>query len=280
MKRMPEPSVTYAEALGACREGIDNAAPIATKLDESVADLNTVANHYRATATLGQLYTIACIIGDDPLVVSNLKKSELIKLYEYYFRDKKPGRDLYDKILASANEQCPFCGGIGRPRNLDHYVPKAHFPQFSVLPINLIPSCRDCNMDGKGQAYATSAEMQILHPIMEAQHFFDTQWVFGEYTSAVGSDPSFITYYVDPPDHWNDIDKARVRQHFKIFDIAKRYSIQTAPSLVDVEAVIETLKRIDPHVDFKAIVLQPVINQLSFLNHWKRVMYVTLMEAL
>lgn len=280
MKKMLEPSMTYAEVLKACRVAIDGNAPLAKKLDENIDALDGIANHYRKMAISGQLFTIRSNQGDDPLVVSDLRKSELIKLYEYYFRNRKPGRDLYDRILASANEQCPFCGGIGRPRNLDHYSPKAHFSQFSILPINLIPSCRDCNMDGKGQSYATTAETQILHPIMDASHFFDTQWVFANYTGAIGDEPSFVKYFVNPPAHWSDIDKARVHQHFKNFDIAKRYSIQAASALIDVETVIESLKFTNPAINFKEIVLRPVINQLPFLNHWKRVMYVALMEAL
>jgi hypothetical protein len=84
---------------------------------------------------------------------------------KYFVPEEKPARTIYDSLLNSAKEKCPFCGGIGTPRNLDHFLPKAHFPQFSVLPRNLIPACRDCNMDGKGHAFATNAEDQIILPM-------------------------------------------------------------------------------------------------------------------
>ena len=39
---------------------------------------------------------------------------------------------------------CPYCL-ISEPRTIDHYMPKELFPEFSILPINLISCCSDCN---------------------------------------------------------------------------------------------------------------------------------------
>lgn len=39
---------------------------------------------------------------------------------------------------------CPYCN-INSIATIDHYMPKDCFPEYSVLPINLVPCCRDCN---------------------------------------------------------------------------------------------------------------------------------------
>jgi 5-methylcytosine-specific restriction endonuclease McrA len=39
---------------------------------------------------------------------------------------------------------CPYCGN-GAPRQFDHYLPKAKFPEFSVHAYNLVPCCGTCN---------------------------------------------------------------------------------------------------------------------------------------
>jgi len=40
--------------------------------------------------------------------------------------------------------RCPMCDGAP-VATLDHYLPKSVFPEFSILPKNLIPACYRCN---------------------------------------------------------------------------------------------------------------------------------------
>ncbi|MKC25976.1 HNH endonuclease, partial [Listeria monocytogenes] len=102
------------------------------------------------------------------LVVGNLTKVKLEKLYENNLRDKnKPARTYYDDMLVSSGEKCPFCGDIGQTKNIDHFLPIAHYPEFSVMPINLVPSCRDCNMGEKGQVFAVDEVHQAIHPYID-----------------------------------------------------------------------------------------------------------------
>jgi hypothetical protein len=279
MIRMNEPNVSYDQSLDACKDGIDTVHPLHPKLTSAEAALKQNAVGYRNLAVAGNLYTLRGVSGEDPVVIAGLRKSDLVSLYETYFRGKnKPGRSLYDSLLTAANEKCPYCGGIGRPRNLDHFMPKAKFPQFSVLPVNLIPSCRDCNMDGKGRKFLSTADKQIIHPFLEALHFFDEQWIFANYHAAVDSDPSYIEYFVSPPNAWSALDKARVQQHFVDFDIAKRYSIEASLHLNEIEAQIGALLKVDKNIDFKEILLHPVISSAPFANHWKRIMYISLLQ--
>lgn len=280
MKRLNRPEVSYAESLQACKDGFDQDVSLLERFNEGINDLNLHADHYLTLAVNASLYSLPVVEGENPIVVQNLSKADLIKLYEYYFRGKFPGRTLYGKLMSAASEECPFCGGIGRPRNLDHFMPKALFPQFSVLPINLIPSCRDCNMDGKGNDFAKTPETQILHPYLDANHFFEDQWLVAKYVLGVGNKPNIIEYYVDPPDTWDDTDKARVQQHFIDFDIAKRYSVLASAALTEVEAQKKAFLK-SANIDrFKEVILQPIIGLKPFANHWKHVMFIALINDL
>jgi 5-methylcytosine-specific restriction endonuclease McrA len=62
---------------------------------------------------------------------------------------------------------CPMCGSpsIG---TLDHYLPKEDYPEFSVLPSNLLPACSLCNSGAKGRTYkgALSGE-RFIHPYFD-----------------------------------------------------------------------------------------------------------------
>ncbi|MFI9007010.1 HNH endonuclease [Actinosynnema sp. NPDC053489] len=56
-----------------------------------------------------------------------------------------PLADLRDDILTTAfNGRCPMCGER-QASTLDHYLPRDKYPEFSILALNLIPACMDCN---------------------------------------------------------------------------------------------------------------------------------------
>ena len=40
---------------------------------------------------------------------------------------------------------CQYCGLTYGPSEFDHYLPKESFPEFSVLSLNLVPCCGECN---------------------------------------------------------------------------------------------------------------------------------------
>lgn len=283
MLKLRQPAYTCGQVLENCRQGITGNNNLLQKFNESKCLLHGSAQNYVAVATTGKLYTIPSIHnrnGDDPVVLGQLRKSELLTLYNNYFVNKdKPGREIYNALMAAANEKCPFCGGIGRPRNLDHYLPKAYYPQFAVLPVNLVPSCRDCNMDGKGKKFATNESEQVLQPYLDNDCYFNEQWIFARYIEDTGGDLGVIEYFVQPPEHWSDIQKQRVEKHFNDFCLGLRFSKEASARLVTYLEQIKNLSRLPVSlVVAKSTILQPAIDAAPFVNHWERVMCMALMN--
>lgn len=64
---------------------------------------------------------------------------------------------------------CTMCGSPSLG-SLDHYLPRKAFPEFSVFPANLVPSCTHCNSGAKGGVFkgAQSPE-RFLHPYFDKQ---------------------------------------------------------------------------------------------------------------
>lgn len=60
---------------------------------------------------------------------------------------------------------CPMCGSpnVG---TVEHYLPKAPFPEFSVFSFNLVPSCNVCNQK-RGSKHANGVAEKLLHPIFD-----------------------------------------------------------------------------------------------------------------
>lgn len=62
---------------------------------------------------------------------------------------------------------CPFCGEMGKPNTLDHYLPKEVFPEFAITPTNLVPMCDKCQTE-KGNDYLDDdGNKAFLHPYFD-----------------------------------------------------------------------------------------------------------------
>ncbi len=282
MMRLSKPEYSFEEAIDECLNGISGNSSLRRKLTASKSDLIAAGTQYVYSSEAGKLYTMPpanLTQEDNPLVVNDLRTKELIKIYDQYFvPENKPARKIYNALLNSAKEKCPFCGGIGAPRNLDHFLPKAHFPQFSVQPYNLVPACRDCNMAGKAHAFAMNSEEQILHPYADEEKYFIEQWIFAIYNDSPDKEPGDFEYFINPPVDWLEDNKKRVRKHFADFDLAKRYSTKAAELLGTVLGQINALEK--QGIDSQSInsaLLQPGIDAAPFQNHWQVGMYQALM---
>ncbi|MEL0636682.1 HNH endonuclease signature motif containing protein [Marinomonas sp. TI.3.20] len=285
MLKLTQPNYGYVEVLDLCRDGITGNRGLLQKVNDAIPNLQAKAQEYEASGVMGELYTIEPLQiqdEDDPVVLGQLKKSDLIKLYgNYLVGNKKPARAVYDSLMVAADEKCPFCGGIGRPRNLDHYLPKAHFPQFSIIPVNLVPSCRDCNMDGKGEGYAAIEDEQVIQPYLDNDRYFNEQWLSARFLPSNDAEPGVIEYFVSPPEHWEDSHKKRVEKHFNDFELGLRFSKEAGPRLVTLMSQYRALLGLQISAESsKSVIFQKAVDESPFVNHWERVMCLTLISEL
>ncbi|SFO86702.1 HNH endonuclease [Hydrogenimonas thermophila] len=157
----------------------------------------------------------------------DISTDDLKNLYTKMVDNKEP-RKIYNKLISLAPlDRCPYCG-IGQVSTLDHYLPKSKFPTFSVLPYNLVPSCKDCNT-GKGQSFTTVKEEQTLHPYYD--DFTKEQWLFAEVQK---TSPVSVKFFVKAPNKWDDTDKKRLESHFKNYNLAKRFAIEASNELATI----------------------------------------------
>lgn len=284
MIRLSEPEYSYEQAIEACVKGITGNIDLRKRLTSCKKELIAIGGDYVRNAEAGSLYAITPISSDedDPDVMISLKKSDLIKVYEQYFvSENKPGRLIYNALLNAAKEKCPFCGGIGTPHNLDHFLPKTYFPQYSVFLRNLVPACRDCNMDGKKQSFARSEGDQIIQPYVDKDKYFTEQWIYANYRTGDSGDPGEFEYYCFPPKEWSEVEKQRAVKHFEVFDLAKRYSVRAAELLVTVLKQIESLERVGlDKSNIRSSFLQSGADMAPFVNHWQKGMYQALMVVM
>ncbi len=168
MKKLSVPSYVAIDTFDVCVGEINDVATkqifvssrAAIQLANVSFDTATVASNWASLPRVqrGKPETV---------IAGSLSKKQLMDLYTSYMVGATgPSRDIYDKLLTAAGGLCPFCGGLGHAWTLDHYLPKANFPAYSVHPSNLVPCCRDCN-SGKNASFGRSVNEQSLHPYLE-----------------------------------------------------------------------------------------------------------------
>lgn len=242
------------------------------------AAIGAAATDYELKAHAEELYLIepnSC--ENDDLALGTVTKSELKSVYSSHMVGRgKPARDIYDLLLSRAPlGRCPFCG-FGHATTLDHYLPKTLYPQLSVLPLNLIPSCKDCNT-GKSAAIATTGESQTLHPYFDQHNYINEQWLYAE---VMQTDPVSMHFFVRAPDHWNNLSKARVQAHFDDFKLASRCSVEASNQLACLSDSLKSYQALLGPIGVRQSLLieaQSHANQHS--NSWQTAMYQALSSS-
>ncbi|MDR6739128.1 hypothetical protein J2X56_001114 [Herbaspirillum sp. 1173] len=282
MKRLTPPGFLYDDIIKSCIEGAASDIAFQKRLDDSKPSLLSKSVAYFNNAKNQTLYLQAPLgkVDSNHTVAHTLTVADLHSAYDTYLRERKSGREIYDAIKLRAHEICLYCALPGAS-TLDHYLPKAHFPEFSIFPNNLVPSCTKCNEDEKGQKFATSINEQIIHPYHEKDAVFQQQWLYADFLpKSLTRSEAIIEYYVSPPENWDDADKKRVAHHFHFFKLGKRYGTNAA---VHLNQVIETMEAY--HADYgsytegckRYLQVAAKVRDNQANNDWRRVMYEALL---
>lgn len=239
MRQLKKPKLRQKDVFEECLSGVGALnLKLQLRLQAVTADIVNAAKDYDAKAEVGTLFQIKPFTGkNDAVVVGGVTKGELKDVYTTYMVKKEPARTIYTELRDLApGRVCPLCG-FGYVTTLDHYLPKSKFPLFSVLPSNLVPSCRDCNT-GKQTEYAKTAGDQPLHPYFDPPELFSDQWL---YAKVEETKPPSVTFFVSAPIAWDPISKNRVAAHFKNYDLPTRLSVHVTNELSSLRYELEYL---------------------------------------
>src|SRR5947209_2163467 len=156
-----------------CISRVQNAG-LAARLEAATDSVVEASDEYDNAARHGAIHQIAT----HDIVTPDITVEEMEKVYvQRMAKLRAPGRDIYDEIFSSSPQgRCPLCTQR-LVTTLDHHLPKAHYPSLAVAPINLVPSCSDCNK-AKLASVPRSAEEVGLHPYYD--ELGDEVWLHGK----------------------------------------------------------------------------------------------------
>lgn len=188
-----------------------------------------------AVLALGLEYEERAVQGDLNLLASNgdvqphIIDGDMQKLYtQGLLRKNSEARKIYEKIkLSSPFRVCPFC--LHRSvKTIDHYLPKERFAAYSVLPVNLIPCCRDCNTEKLAFFPQDRSEM-LLHPYFD--HVDDAQWLGCDLVFEDGGwRADFFVYSANVDVRLRD----RLINHLRVLDLFSLYDIEGSREINEI----------------------------------------------
>jgi len=226
---MEKPQVPQRTVYLDCISGISD-IPTKVRCTEIAAPIAEGEAEYERMANARELHLALSHPrgGDEIREMLRVTRGDLKSLYsKQMVPASKAARAHYDSIKMSAKGNiCPYCG-VGSVETLDHFLPKGRYSRFSILPINLVPSCRDCNTTKADDV--CRYESASSHPYFEDAAVMTDQWLQAEILEA---GEILAVYTATPPDHWPERRATRITNHFNALGLARRYGIQAATRMM------------------------------------------------
>jgi hypothetical protein len=180
-----------------------------------------------------------------------------------------PSTQLRSSIYANnVGGRCCYCAQR-RAGTLDHYLPQDVYPEFSVLPLNLVPACWDCNHTKLVQFVRLDGGATFLHPYFESG-LEKVRFLYAD-VRMCGNEPT-VAYYVDPPAEVPNDRAIRIRSHFARLKLAEYYLFEAGNELGERRMIVETLwDRGATDADIESYLRSEAasVGKFSGVNHWR-----------
>lgn len=200
----------------------------------------------------------------------NFTDSEKNCLLSLYNSQTKTAQSVIKEIVDNLNpkheSKCLFCG-IGEYEEIDHYLPKEHFPQYSILFKNLLPICGKCNKK-KGENIPGDKfdYLHLIYDLISLDDYLKLDIIF-----KTGSNNPILDFQI----HHNNTSTL-IQKHIEALNLISRYNKKGLQYILRIKAL---------HSDFGE---QYAIDELNrnFLetsayfgaNFWKSVLIKKLID--
>jgi hypothetical protein len=226
------------------------------------------------------LYDSLFAINDLPLLTNKAFTvqcvEDLKKLYSY---DLKAIQKLKIKVTTTEAGRvlntCQNCA-INQVNSFDHFVPQIDFPEFSVNPKNLFPSCTECNSK-KSRIWKEDGKRKFLNLYLDELPTVQYLFVDIEFENGL----PIAKFKVENINGINNETFELLKNHYDKLDLCNRYS-----SAID-ETVTNTIISINEGLNSMSKDELRIVNlerqeksKLAFgHNYWKAILQIELVNS-
>ena len=182
----------------------------------------------------------ACVLGNTLTALrangyTGQEKTDLLKMYSF---NSSTMRKLLTKLTTTSNKRkiafCQNCS-VGEVGSFDHFVPKDEFPEFSVNPKNLFPSCAKCN-SYKGAAWRDAGRSLFLNLYLDMLP--NKQYLFVDI--ADGGGVVQVDYFLKNSEGVIDVALfEKIESHYDQLKLLSRFKDVSHKIITELENTIE-----------------------------------------
>jgi len=201
---------------------------------------------------------------------NNAEKTDLLSLYKFKSAVLQELKIHLTTIDGRKFNTCQMCT-VEPVGSFDHIIPKDEFPEHSVNPINLFPSCLNCNSI-KGRRWLSDGQRMFLNLFFD--RIPDVEYLKIDFQSYPIPDFSIDGALLTPD------KEVIIRSHYENLDLFKRYR-ENSNEIID--PVITQAKTLVPRIgleEFRNTVQESVIDMQTLygVNHWKSLLRLALVN--
>jgi hypothetical protein len=169
---------------------------------------------------------------------------------------------------------CPYCM-VRSPDTLDHYIEKEHFPEYSMLIKNIVPSCIICN---------SSKKQWVVKNKRQYIHFYNDllptkQFLFVNISFDMNFVPA-IQFYIDNPNRIMIRKYNLIKSHFQHLDLIRLYNLNTSQVIDSFATMVSECRIVGTLTDLQIqTILQAHAINLSAkygINYFKSILWTKL----
>jgi len=198
------------------------------------------------------------------------EKEDLQQLYSF---SNSKIQELLRIVTTTKNNRkrsvCPNCT-IGEVNSFDHILPQGEFSEFIVNPLNLVPSCSNCN-SRKSRFYAKDGKKLFLNLYIDKIPRY--QYLHADITVKSILEIE-IRFYLFKPDGMNEDFYNLISSHYNKLKLIRRFSDHTDDVVTEFENSITPYLSALPRTDIEDCVKEILQKDKALygLNHWRCVL--------
>lgn len=206
--------------------------------------------------------------------LDNIRENEKNCLLHCY-KSTNDLSEMKKKIMENQDNEtmgfCQYCG-INSPNSFDHYAPKEKFPEYCILPKNLIPCCRECN--GKKSSiwiqYGNRKIINFYYDKIPDEILLYSKILYED-------DIPIALFELKYKDHINKYFFNLIQSHFQILNLYRRYTERSTSEISLIKEMIVYFYNDDKLTE--DLVIKYLNNHASSMrknrgkNYWKAALY-------
>lgn len=201
---------------------------------------------------------------------NGINATNLIACYSTAREVKRLKEHIYLNQYPHVRYECQYCTIGDSSESFDHYLPKEHFPEFSVLSNNLIPCCSKCNSHKGANWKDVSGERNIINYYYDTvpnQQFLNCSITFKRRTPVA-------SFSISNPGTIDPASFRLIQRHFTRLLLLERFKKKSNTEITNIS---NSIRQLTPTHTF-AQVAQFLLNDSNQMkasfgnNYWRAIL--------